>query len=97
MNLTQFIIISNKSVGLDQYSSFGENKVDTIYCSSPFSLQTFDILRLSHEIGLVKTCDILPRGQHENNIDRLQISHNVNKWPGRQMLLHQLFLWEVPC
>ena len=49
MNLTKFIIKSNKSVGLDQYSSFGENKVDTIYCSSPFSLQTFDILRISHE------------------------------------------------
>ena len=32
-------------MGFDQYSSFGKNKVDAIYCSPAFSLRTCDILR----------------------------------------------------
>jgi hypothetical protein len=37
------------SVGFDQFSSFGKNKVDTIYWGPAFSLQTCDILRVSHK------------------------------------------------
>ncbi len=38
---------SKNSAGFNQYSSFGKNKTDTICCVLLFSLQTFDILRLS--------------------------------------------------
>ena len=41
------VVQIKNSSGFDQYSSFGTNKVDTIYCGPAFSLQTFDILRFS--------------------------------------------------
>jgi hypothetical protein len=37
------------NVRFDQYSSIEIKKADTIYCGTPFSLQTFDILRVSHK------------------------------------------------
>jgi len=40
--------------------------------------------------------DFLPKAQPEGNSCWLHISHNVHKWPGRQMLLHQTFLVSPP-
>jgi len=46
---------SKNNVGFDQYFSIEMNKVGTIYCGTPFSFQTFDILRLSLS---QQTCDM---------------------------------------
>jgi len=40
---------SKNSAGFNQCSSFGKNKTDTICCVLLFSLQTFDILRVSYK------------------------------------------------